>query len=266
MKYCLSSRQTEEYLLKADQIKVEYRDRKIIPDLIEKYPDKEIILVFPIIKDDKFDWNEIKNYNVLSKDTLVCCVRTHEDINECKAQEISHFYYGYPIGSFYDLRALKDLGVCYLVIDMPAFFNMSALKNLEVPVRATPNLAYRAYIPHKDGTCGQWIRPEDVGLYDKFISVFEFEDSNITKEQALYRIYAEEGQWPGDFKLLISNLGCENVTNRLIPQDTAVFRLNCGQTCQVNGHCRICYRAFEIANEQKLREYRDILQEKQNTI
>ena len=32
MKFCISSRQEKEYLLKADQIKVEYRDRDIIYD------------------------------------------------------------------------------------------------------------------------------------------------------------------------------------------------------------------------------------------
>ena len=45
MKFCLGARQTEEYLKKADEIKVDFRDRNIIPDLAEKYPDKTIILV-----------------------------------------------------------------------------------------------------------------------------------------------------------------------------------------------------------------------------
>ena len=44
MKFCLSNRQNKEYLMKADQIKVQFRDRKSIPDLIMDYPGKEIIL------------------------------------------------------------------------------------------------------------------------------------------------------------------------------------------------------------------------------
>ena len=39
MKFSMSSRQTAEYLQKADEIKVQWRDRNIIPDLFEKYPD-----------------------------------------------------------------------------------------------------------------------------------------------------------------------------------------------------------------------------------
>ena len=44
MKYCLNSRQNKEYLDKADEIKVEYRDRDFIFELCEKYPDKTLIL------------------------------------------------------------------------------------------------------------------------------------------------------------------------------------------------------------------------------
>ena len=45
MKFALSCRQSPAYLEKADQIIVEFRDRKAIPDMAEKYPDKDIILV-----------------------------------------------------------------------------------------------------------------------------------------------------------------------------------------------------------------------------
>lgn len=45
MKFALSSRQTPEYLRKADQILVEFRDRKAMTDFIVDYPDKDIILV-----------------------------------------------------------------------------------------------------------------------------------------------------------------------------------------------------------------------------
>ncbi len=43
MKFALSCRQSPVYLGKADQIIVEFRDRKIIPDLAGKYPEKDSI-------------------------------------------------------------------------------------------------------------------------------------------------------------------------------------------------------------------------------
>lgn len=53
MKFCLSSRNNYEYLKKADEIKVEYRDRKIIPDLYEDFQKANIILL--CIKDEEMD-------------------------------------------------------------------------------------------------------------------------------------------------------------------------------------------------------------------
>ena len=44
MKVCLSNRQSAEYLAYADEIKFDMRDRNSILDVIEKYPDKTIIL------------------------------------------------------------------------------------------------------------------------------------------------------------------------------------------------------------------------------
>ena len=45
MKFALSCRQSPLYLEKADEILVEFRDKNIIPDLAEKYQNKDIILI-----------------------------------------------------------------------------------------------------------------------------------------------------------------------------------------------------------------------------
>ena len=58
MKFCLSSRQSKQYLEKADEIRVDFRDRNSIPDLAMDYPDKTIILVqYP---GDKFETDELE--------------------------------------------------------------------------------------------------------------------------------------------------------------------------------------------------------------
>ena len=45
MKFALSARQNKEYLAKADQILLDFRDRRAITDYIVDYQDKDIILV-----------------------------------------------------------------------------------------------------------------------------------------------------------------------------------------------------------------------------
>ena len=77
MKFCLHSRLESEYLQKADEIKVDTRDYKSIPDLFEKYPDKDIILEL-FHKEDK-DWNELRRFGILSKGHLILCLDNPDD-------------------------------------------------------------------------------------------------------------------------------------------------------------------------------------------
>lgn len=256
MKYCLSSRQTPAYLKKADEIKIEYRDRNIVPDLAKKYPDKKLILSYNFLTtDDEINWDEIRRFYVLARQKLVLCLDEIEDCQIAKELNIP-FYYGFPVSSWAEIRALQELGVAYLCITAPLFFEMDLLKTIDIPIRAVPNVAYRDYFPHADGIAGTWIRPEDVKLYQNYIKVFEFEDCDIQKEQALYRIYKEEKRWPGPLKLLITGLNHE-VDNALILREDMKPRLNCQQKCmRPNGTCRICYRVFDLANEDLIKDYK----------
>jgi hypothetical protein len=248
MKYCLKSRQELIYLKKADEIKVDFRDRYSIPDLIDNCPNATIILMcYP---GEVINWKECDKWRILSRDKFIMCVSNMDDAIECKNHGLQ-FYYGYPIKTFYELRSLQELGVCYVRLAEPLFFQMDEVKKFGIPVRAVPNIAYNDIFYHKDGVCGLWIRPEDVDVYEDYVSVFEFEDIyENEKEQALYRIYAEQKQWPGDMNMLFTNFNYPGV-NRMILPDVAQRRLNCGQRCQASGACKVCYRAVDLANPDR---------------
>ena len=256
MKVCLQNRQEAKYLKYADEIKVGFRDRKALPDMFEKYPEKDFIL--ELYSDSEIDWNDIKEYNILSQGHLILCIANREQMSMCK--EINaKFYFGYPISSFYDLRAAVACGVCYVRLDAPIFFQLDKVKELGVPVRAVPNVAYLDFIPREDGVCGTWIRPEDLDDYAEYVEVIEFEDCDNQKEQALYRIYIEQKAWPGELNDIISNLNY-NGTNRMIPPHTfGIKRAVCGQRCQETGRCKICYRTLDLANPTLLSDYRDAM-------
>lgn len=253
MKYCLSSRQKQEYLKKADSIKVAFRDRYIIPDLVEKYPNTEIVLTINHEKDEKFNWAEIKRWGILAQGRMLCCLQTLVDIEECKKANVA-FYWGYPVNNYYDLRALKDLGVAYVRLDAPLFFEMDEVKKFDIPIRAVPNVAHLGDIPNKNGIYGTWIRPENLDLYNNYITYFEFEDCDIKKEAALYRIYAEQKTWPSGLNLLFSNFKAQ-ADNNLILENALQARLNCGQKCQKNGRCNICGRIIGLANVTDMKDY-----------
>ena len=259
MKYCLSSRQTAEWLKKANQIKVEFRDRRIIPDLVEDYPEAEIVLEFPLIRDDEFNWKEIKDYEILAKGKLICCVRSTEDIFQCIAQQIKKYFYGYPIATAYDLAAFANLGVYYFVLDAPLFFKMTFIKEkYGIPVRAAANIAYRDALMRKDGVCGTWIRPEDVEKYEPYVDAIFFDSVELDKERTLFHIYAENKNWPGDLKDLIINFNHDGV-NRLILDSLGEMRLNCGQRCFEGKPCQACYKALQLANVETMTKVKEAL-------
>lgn len=251
MKYCLSNRQTDEYLVKADEIKVEYRDKEIVPDLIEKYSDKTIIL--SIAQETVLDWSVLSSWNKVSENRLILCVNNINDGLLAKQHEIQ-FYLGYPVDTMFEALALVDLGVCYIRIGSPLFFNMKAVKSLGVPIRAVPNVAYVDGLIRKNGLYGQWIRPEDVETYEPYITVLEFEDCDIRKEQALYRIYAQDKRWPGQLNMIITNLGIEGL-NRMIMPEVGQYRLNCQQACLYGKPCKICENAFILASKELIEDY-----------
>ena len=254
MKYCLNSRQNKEYLDKADEIKVEYRDRDFIFELCEKYPGKTIILIHNIYDTDPLEWKTLKKLNILSKGNFILCLDKVEDCLLAKENDIK-FYLGYPVASWYEARALKELGVSYILLDAPLCFDLEKAMKLDIPIRAIPNVAYNDGLPREDGVCGKWIRPEDIDAYAQYITAIEFQDCDIKKEQALYRLYAEQKVWPGDLSMIITNLNHDGL-NRLISSDASLKRMNCGQSCmRPDGTCKLCYRMLDLANKELLQEY-----------
>lgn len=146
------------------------------------------------------------------------------------------------------------MGACYVRLDAPVFFNMPAAKKVGVPIRVVPNIAYNDGFTRIDGVCGTWIRPEDLEAYGEYVDAVEFEDCDQKKEQAMYRIYAEDKEWPSDLGLLITNLNHAG-SNRMIGSEYSLRRIDCGQRCQEGNGCQICYRLLALANPKLIRDY-----------
>ena len=78
MRFCLSSKQNDEYLSKCQEIKIPYRHRAMILDLLEKYPDM-IYIIDMKGYNGIVDWEELKNYNELYKfNTVVVLYDIHK--------------------------------------------------------------------------------------------------------------------------------------------------------------------------------------------
>ena len=236
-----------------DEINVLYKDKDIIYDLVEKYPNKTIIL--EISPKEEYDINKIRELNIICKYKLVCRAPSFDVIKECKNLDIA-FFYGFPVYNYSTLHALKELGAKYIILEGPLFFDLDKVNEFGIPVRAVPNRVSTEDLPIISSH-GTWIRPEDTEIYGKYIEVLEFDFENIKQEQALFRIYHSEQRWDGPLSLLWKkNKNEEKARNSMIPKDLIYRRLNCKHHCATNGfNCRSCDRAFKLAEPGLIKEY-----------
>ena len=238
---------------KANEIKVDYKDRKTIFDLAIKYPNATFILDMRGTEEPE-DWNEISRLNIICKNNFILAVGKFLYVNECKQRNIK-YYYTFPVNTLYELKALEDAGCEYALIDAPLTHMLPTIKEkYSIKLRMVPNVAYYSYISHSEGVCGSWFRPEDSELYSQYIDAIEFEDCNLKKEQALYRLYGEGQEWGGDISVLITNLNV-SANNKMIPPEFAQARIKCGQRCLSGAHCKLCYNYLKLANPDLLEQY-----------
>ena len=259
MKYCLRNRQSARFLKLANEIKMDYRDYKSLPDLLVDYPLKKIVIKIDYTIQE-IDWMELDKSFRLAPKRLIFCISSFEQAELCKKLGMM-FYYGFPIQTFQELRFWIDYGVCYVVLGAPLFFRLPDVKKMcDVPIRAIPNVAYMGDLPYDNGLHGTYIRPEDVGVYEPYIDIFEFEDCDNQKEQALYRIYHDEHEWPGDLSDIITNFKYQGL-NRIVHHEFAEKRLNCRQRCEENVNaCHWCQTLMDLADYElmkALKEQRD---------
>jgi hypothetical protein len=139
------------------------------------------------------------------------------------------------------------------------FFDLPNVKKFDIPLRAVPNVAFEPYIPRENGICGQWIRPEDVEVYEDYIDALEFRFTELPQERALYRIYAEQHRWPGEMSDIITNFGVE-AANPVVYEEIAKIRLSCKQKCQSGHPCTLCERSVKFGD--LVRKYAKAKEEK----
>jgi hypothetical protein len=252
MKYTVSGRQPYSTLKKADEIKVQYKDKDIILDYIEKIPDKTIILDIPV-DEDKFPWETLLMYR--DKIDLILGLRNLHYAKFFSEQGFK-WYWPYPIVSFDELREVAALGPCYLLLGVPLCFSLDKVRAItDVPIRLTANVAYEPIFPRENGITGRYIRPEDVKKYEQYVAAIEFIEPELEKERTLLHVYKDNAEWPGNLNLLIKGLNCD-VSNRVLPEDFADRRMVCGHRCKENGRCKFCQISFRFANAVRNEYYR----------
>ena len=245
MYYSLSARQPKELLAQADEIYLEYRDKGILFDYVDDYPDKIICMLIP--KDTEVDWTYLEGFQDKLHLTLM-----FESIKDTYNNKNFPWFWAYPITTYFELDSiLKFNNFAEVIIGGPLFFDLENVYNLcqehGVTIRIAPNLAYDAYIPRRDGIVGTYVRPEDVSYYEPYVRMFFFRFDTLAEERRLFSIYHDDKSWPGNLNLLIKNLNY-NVDNRGIDEEFVTRRLSCRQNCCRTGLCHFCESYLNFIN------------------
>ena len=185
---------------------------------------------------------------------IIYKIKDLKDAKWFKDNNIKFLYY-YPINTYFELNSLIELGAEYAIISAPLSLDLKRVKKIaqdKIKLRLVPNVAYDAYIPKENGIIGQWVRPEDVDLYEEYIYIFDFENLNSRKqEQALFDIYKNK-KWNGNLKYLITNLNYD-IDNKAL-DILGEKRINCGMRCQIDKKCNLCYNIFNMINNLEKRK------------
>ena len=251
MKFCLSSRQTDEYLKQADEIRVQYRDYRQVYDLFDKFPNATIILNCQEFTDEKFV-KALKEFVLLAPDRLILSLFSYEDLDTAKEFQVP-YYIIHPIQTLDQLRAVRDLKVCYALLDNQIMHQLHEAKIVGVPLRAIPNISHLDGIPRENGINGNWIRPEDLDAYSVYIDALEFGSQPERREQALFRIYKKEHEFFGDLGKIVQDLN-ELGMNGYLNSEWTQRRMNCGMTCTTLKLCTFCYDIFKIIQHPEIFE------------
>lgn len=262
MKFMVSSWQPLTFLKKVQEIRVNYRDIERLYDFITEDWTCEADIVIYIPHNQIVNWKEIDNFkNILN---LTIAVEDTAQIQEAKNLGYKVFW-AYAVSSYWELQGILNLGVNQVLLDAPLYFDLPKVKQIcgEVEIRLVVNKCMNSHIKQKDGICGTYVRPEDVSEYEPFVSHMEFDTDSFQKEYTLYKIYADDKQWPGDLNLLLTYLNT-SVDNRgfeaLFQGDEvksfARRRLTCKQKCQENA-CKYCPNLFKLIDtlSQTKKEY-----------
>lgn len=248
-----------------DEISIIYEDQsKELLGFLQEYPDQRINLIVRDI--EKFynnqEWIKLEKIKeaMPERELYICFggAKRFSMIEDLRIDEIINnlhtipYFTGDLATNFSQLRYLLDFGVSDVYIGENLGFEMETIKNLcakyGAQVRAYPNVA-QSEIRTSDTITKFFIRPQDVGVYEEYIDVFEFWGP-LDRQKILRHIY-EKRNWMAPLKDIILDFD-ENIDSHRILPVFAEIRKNCGKKCEKGNNCRVCYTVASIG--QKLEE------------
>ena len=151
----------------------------------------------------------------------------------------------YPVTDWETFTELQNLGVSDIWIDGPLCFQLDKITKAKakrpVMIRVSPTKSSNSIFSYS--ITSSYIRPEDLSLYSQAIDVLDFQEVDIDREDALFKIY-KRGSFSFTLDKLFGN-SFPKTANPLVTSQLAEKRINCGQRCKVPGQtCHFCEAYF----------------------
>lgn len=194
----------------------------IVAEKDKNLNDKKLLQQIDLIKSLDIDY------------TVKCNTFSQVDILKEKGY---NFYLDLVVTDWEKFHTLVNYGVSDIFIDGPLGFDIKHLAKKNVIIRTNPCFSYNTLNPHTETFF--FIRPEDINLYENYIDIFEFNDTNILdiylKQDYLFNIQDIVSQFPQPFN------------NKLFPNTWGKIRMGCGMTCMRElESCHFCTSATKI--------------------
>ena len=251
IKYCLSSLQSPELLSKVQEIKVQSKDIKQIYDLLDQYPQAQIVYN---LADPKGNEKTLTELAILSKNKRLTLALFSFDYISI-AQELSlPYYFVRPVKTLMEAKAYKELGSNQLMPDAPLTHQLSQLKLINIPIRYNPTFSYLDGIPREEGVCGNWVLPQSLPDYELYISTIDFGSQPLKREETLYKLYTNQ-YYGGDLGKLIPDLQYLGSAD-LLQTEYLTKRIDCNMRCAQSGRpCHLCYNLLDLQTKLENANY-----------
>lgn len=247
MKFCLSSRQTPEYLKQADEIRVKFQDYNQIYDLLDEYPNATMILNCQSFENEKF-LKALRDFVKFAPERVILALFSLDDLEIADTFQLKR-YLIHPVQTLEQLTTLKNLGMCYALLDNEVMHQLHQAKRIGIGLRAIPNISHLDNLRRPTGIYGNWIRPENIDAYGIYIDAIEFGTQKITREQGLFKIYKKDKEWIGELANIVQDLNFTTM-NATIPDTACLTRMNCGMRCKAGAKCDVCYDIVGLAKPE----------------
>lgn len=247
-----------KYVKEANQIKIIYhKTSKNFEKFIETNQNKTIYIE---IKKEDFELETLKriqgikeyqNWILQLPIDLILTEEKKVDNNKFLAIKDCCNYYMFLdlIGNWEILQFVLTLNPKEVYLTNLLCFQLEDAKKIcdkhNVGIRLIPNLAQSAWNDSPNLT-KFFIRPEDIEIYEPFVSGFDFYGENVIQE-ICYEWYVK-GYWFGDLQEIIENFNT-HLDSRRLPPDFGEYRLKCKKRCMTGSSCHLCQRMKDFSDK-----------------